>query len=148
MADEKAGMIAGFRDFVMRGNVVDLAVAVVVGAAFGAVVASFVDEIINPFIAALGGGDTGGWGFCVGSVDPCTAEAAQFVDFGAVIGAIITFLITMAVVYFVFVLPMNKVRARAAARAEVEEVEEVEETPADVALLTEIRDLLAERRDA
>jgi large conductance mechanosensitive channel len=145
MADENKGMIAGFRDFVMRGNVIDLAVAVVVGAAFGALVASFVDEVITPVIVALGGGDTGGWGFCVNGADPCTVESATFVDFGALLGAFITFLITMAVVYFVFVLPMNKMRARAA-EEEVEEAEE-EETPADVALLTEIRDLLAERRD-
>ena len=145
MADEKAGLIKGFRDFVMRGNVIDLAVAVVIGGAFGALVASFADEIINPVIAAFGGTDTGGVGFCVGGADPCTVESPTFVDFGAVFGAILSFLITMAVVYFVFVVPITKARAR---MATPEEEPAEEEAPADVVLLTEIRDLLAERRDA
>lgn len=143
MAGEKQGMVQGFRDFVMRGNVIDLAVAVVVGGAFGAVVASFSDEIITPVLAAFGAADTGGWGFCVGGADPCTADSATFIDFGAVLGAIISFLITMAVVYFVFVLPMNRARAMATTREEIVE----DEVAADIALLTEIRDLLAERRD-
>jgi large conductance mechanosensitive channel len=138
MAEEKTGILHGFKEFVMRGNVIDLAVAVVVGAAFTAVVKSFNDEIIQPVLAALGAGDTGGWGFCIGGDDPCTAESATFVDFGAVIGVLITFVITMAVVYFVFVLPMNK--ARELARI----TPKVDETPDDVLLLTEIRDLLAQ----
>ena len=66
MAEEKTGILHGFKEFVMRGNVIDLAVAVVVGAAFTAVVKSFNDEIIQPVLAAVGAGDTGGWGFCVG----------------------------------------------------------------------------------
>jgi large conductance mechanosensitive channel len=145
MAEPKTGLIKGFREFVMRGNVIDLAVAVVVGAAFGAVVKSFTDEIIAPVIAAVGGADTGGWGFCVDGADPCTADTATFLDFGAVLGAIISFLITMAVVYFVFVAPMNK--ARSLMPAPEEEVqEEAQEEAAEVALLTEIRDLLAEGR--
>lgn len=142
MADEKTGLIKGFREFVMRGNVIDLAVAVVVGAAFGAVVTSFSDEIIAPVLAALGGTDTGGWGFCVNGADPCTADTATFLDFGAVLGAIISFLITMAIVYFVFVAPMNKARSMMATPEE----EAAEAEAAEVALLTEIRDLLAEGR--
>jgi len=138
MAEEKTGMLSGFKEFVMRGNVIDLAVAVVVGAAFTAVVKSFNDEIITPVLAAVGAGDTGGWGFCVGGADPCTADSTTFIDIGAVIGVLITFVITMAVVYFIFVLPMN--RAREMARITPKEAE----TPADVLLLTEIRDLLSE----
>jgi large conductance mechanosensitive channel len=143
MADDKPGLIKGFRDFIMRGNVIDLAVAVVIGGAFGALVKSFADEIINPVIAAFGGQDTGGVGFCVGGPDPCTADSATFVDFGAVFGAVIAFLVTMAVVYFVFVVPMNKARRMMATPEEQVE----EEVAAEVALLTEIRDLLAERRE-
>ena len=141
MAEKNSGVLGGFRDFVMRGNVIDLAVAVVVGAAFGAVVKSFTAEIIEPVIAAFGADDMGGVGFCVDGAEPCTAETATFVDFGAVLTAIITFLITMAVVYFVFVLPMNKARelARITPKAE--------ETPDDVLLLREIRDLLSDRKD-
>ena len=138
MAEDKTGMLHGFKEFVMRGNVIDLAVAVVVGAAFTAVVKSFNDEIIQPILAAVGAGDTGGWGFCVGGDDPCTADSATFVDFGAVIGVLITFVITMAVVYFVFVLPMNKAREMARITPKADE------TPDDVILLTEIRDLLAQ----
>jgi large conductance mechanosensitive channel len=138
MAAEKTGILHGFKEFVMRGNVIDLAVAVVVGAAFTAVVKAFTDEIINPVLAAVGAGDTGGWGFCVGGTDPCTADSATFVDIGAVIGVLISFLITMAVVYFIFVLPMNK--ARELARI----TPEAAATPPDVLLLTEIRDLLAD----
>jgi large conductance mechanosensitive channel len=139
MAEEKTGILSGFKEFVMRGNVIDLAVAVVVGAAFGAVVKSFTEEIINPILAAVGASDTGGWGFCVDGADPCTAESATFIDFGLVIGAIITFFVTMAVVYFVFVVPMNKARKMARITPKAEE------TPADILLLTEIRDLLASR---
>ena len=130
MAGEKASMFQGFKDFVMRGNVIDLAVAVVVGAAFGAVVKAFTDYIINPIIAALGGADAIGLGFTING---------QFVDIGAVIGAIFSFLITMAVVYYVFVVPMNKARSM---RATGEDETAVSD---DVALLTEIRDLLAKR---
>ena len=142
MAEEKVGMLQGFKNFVMRGNVIDLAVAVVVGAAFTAVIAAFTEYIINPVLAAVGGGDTGGFGFCLRSGDePCTADSATFVDFGAVFGVLLAFVITMAVVYFVFVVPMNKVRSLSAEEEEPAE----EETSAEIALLEEIRDLLAAR---
>lgn len=122
-------MIKGFRDFAFRGNVIDLAVAVVVGAAFTALIAVFTDSLIKPIVGiALGGG-----------VDAGTIEIrGQVIDITAMINAVITFLITMAVIYFVFVVPMNKVRERLAKPQDVEP----EPTPADVALLTEIRDLL------
>lgn len=140
MAEQKSGMLHGFKDFVMRGNVIDLAVAVVIGGAFGAVVKAFTEEIITPVIAAFGADDMGGFGFCVNGADPCTAETATFVDIGAVATALVTFLITMLVVYFVFVVPMNKARQMARITPKAEE------TPDDVLLLREIRDLLAEGR--
>ena len=140
MSEEKTGMLQGFKEFVMRGNVMDLAVAVVVGAAFTAVIAAFTEYVINPVLAAVGGADTGGFGFCVrAGTEPCTADSATFIDFGAVFAVLVSFLITMAVVYFVFVLPMNRLRSR----GEEEQEEAEDEVAPDVALLTEIRDLLA-----
>lgn len=140
MAEQRIGLIAGFKTFVMRGSVVDLAVAVVVGAAVTTVIASFTENIINPVIAAFGGGDFSGTGFCVRSGgEPCTSESATFVDLGAVLSVLIAFLITMAVVYFVFVRPINHVRALAG----VDDEPGDEATRAEVQLLTEIRDLLA-----
>lgn len=135
MAENQTGMLQGFKEFIMRGNVIDLAVAVVVGAAFAAVVKSFADYIINPILAAFGGVDAAGLGFQL------TDNPNTFIDLGAVITAIITFLITMAVVYFIFVLPMNKMRERTA-KPTTEEA-----AASEVELLTEIRDLLAEQRN-
>lgn len=135
MADTKTGWLQGFKEFIQRGNVIDLAIAVVIGAAFGAVVKAFTDYIVNPIIAALGGADTAGLGFFLREGNDKT-----FVDFGSVIGALIQFLITAAVVYYVFVVPMNRMRARRAVAPEAPAA-----VPADVALLTEIRDLLATR---
>ncbi len=88
-------MLKGFKDFLLRGNVIDLAVAVVIGAAFTAVVTSFVDSIINPLIASIGGQpDFSGY-------------TAGPILIGNFVNALITFLITAAVVFFVIVKPMN-----------------------------------------
>ena len=127
-------MIKGFREFILRGNVVDLAVAVVIGAAFGAIVTSFTDKIVNPIIASLGGsGAADGLGFRIRGANPKT-----FVDFGAVITAAVNFLIIAAVIYLILVLPMNKLAERRK-RGEAP----VEAVPTeDVVLLREIRDLL------
>jgi large conductance mechanosensitive channel len=130
-------MLKGFRDFVLRGNVIDLAVAVVIGAAFTAVVAVIGDSLINPVVAALGGPDTTGLGFFIQE-----GNDATFVNVGAIITVAINFLITAAVVYFIFVGPMNALNERRRAKLGTDQIEDV---PADVALLTEIRDLLAEQ---
>jgi large conductance mechanosensitive channel len=132
MPEEKTGIVQGFKDFVMRGNVIDLAVAVVVGTAFAAVVKAVIDNLVTPLVAALGGSGSIGLGFSVNG---------QFVNIGAVISAIITFLLTMLVIYFVFVVPMNKARELSRKEPETEDV------PDDVLLLREIRDLLAARGD-
>ncbi len=136
MADEKktglAGVVVGFKEFVLRGNVIDLAVAVVVGGAFTALVGAFADSIIDPIIAAAGGSGSIGLGFTING---------QFVNFGAFITALITFAITMLVLYFIFVLPMNTLRNRRASGDEPEP----EGPSEDVLLLTEIRDLLREQ---
>ena len=129
-------MLKGFKDFILRGNVVELAVAVVIGGAFTALVAVFGEAVINPLIAVIGGPDADGLGFQI-----LADNEATFVNVGAVITAIIAFLITAAVVYFFVVVPMNRLAERRQAQLDVEP--EPEEVPDDVALLTEIRDLLA-----
>lgn len=131
-------MLKGFKDFLMRGNVVDLAVAVVIGTAFTAIVTAFTTNLINPLIAALGGAEVKGLGFHVISGNPAT-----FVDFGAVITAALNFLIIAAVVYFLLVAPMNKLKAIQAAKKGVSPDEEPASLEAE--LLEEIRDLLKSR---
>jgi large conductance mechanosensitive channel len=129
-------MLKGFKDFILRGNVIELAIAVVIGTAFTTLVAAFTKNIINPVIAAAGGVEAEGLGFRIWQDNPAT-----FVDFGAVLTAFLTFLITAAVVYFIFVAPMNKINSLVKSRL-VTEVAEEEPIPADTALLAEIRDLL------
>ncbi|WP_416403803.1 large conductance mechanosensitive channel protein MscL [Arthrobacter sp. LFS091] len=129
-------MFKGFKDFILRGNVIELAIAVVIGSAFTALVGAFTNHIINPVIAAAGGMNAEGLGFKIWENNPAT-----FVDFGAVLTALITFVITAAVVYFIFVAPMNKINSLVKDRLSTEEPEE-EPLPADTALLAEIRDLL------
>ncbi|MER7013330.1 large conductance mechanosensitive channel protein MscL [Saccharopolyspora sp. NPDC000359] len=125
-------MFKGFKDFLMRGNVVDLAVAVVVGSAFTALVTSFTTAIIKPVIAATGGGNVTGL-----TIQLRAGNDASIIDFAAVINAVITFLITAAVVYFLFVLPMKTINER-----RKKGKEETPADPTDIELLLEIRDLL------
>jgi large conductance mechanosensitive channel len=121
-------MLKGFKDFVLRGNVVDLAVAVVIGAAFTAVVTSFVSSFLTPLIALVsGGGELGGkW----------EINGQEF-TWGAFLSTVIGFLLTAAVVYFLVVLPVHRLFARLAAGEEPAPV-----GPTQVELLVEIRDLL------
>jgi len=134
-------VLAGFKTFIMRGNVVDLAVGIVIGAAFGAVVTAFVDNIVNPLIAAIFGKPdlSALWTFTLregsNGVDPTV------LSIGAFLTAVINFLIVAAAIYFAVVMPLNKLAERRKAGV----VEEPEAPAADVALLTEIRDLLARR---
>lgn len=130
-------MLQGFKDFIMRGNVIDLAVAVVIGGAFTAIVTAFTDNLINPAIAALGSTEVAGLGYQI------TSNPETFMDFGKVITAALNFLIIAAVVYFVLVLPMNKLKALQDACKKVEAEEDVP-VPIEVELLSEIRDLLKE----
>lgn len=97
-------MLKGFRDFIMRGNVIDLAVAVVIGGAFSAIVNALVKDLITPLIGALGGKpDFSGVYF--------TVNHSKFM-IGDFLNALISFLIIAAVIYFFVVLPMNKLMAR------------------------------------
>ncbi|WP_301201328.1 large conductance mechanosensitive channel protein MscL, partial [Corynebacterium stationis] len=95
-------MLKGFKDFIMRGNVIDLAVGVIIGAAFTAIVTAITDSLIQPIINSFGSADMAGLGFQI------TDNENTFIDFGVVITAVINFLIIAAVVYFIIVAPINK----------------------------------------
>jgi large conductance mechanosensitive channel len=136
-------MIKGFREFIMRGNVVDLAVAVVIGGAFGAIVTKFVENLVNPLINAIGGSEVG-LGFFLRKDAKGVGVEGTKMDFGAVITAGINFILIAAVVYFILVVPMNKLQERRKKGL----VEEPAAPAPDVALLTEIRDLLKAQREA
>jgi large conductance mechanosensitive channel len=124
-------MFKGFRDFLLRGNVVDLAVAVVIGAAFGAVVTSFVADVITPIIGAIGGQPD----FSAIMLGP--------IKIGSFLNAVLAFLVIALVVYFVVVVPMNRIMERA--RRQTEVAEPPAPTKEEV-LLTEIRDALRQQR--
>jgi large conductance mechanosensitive channel len=121
-------VLKGFKDFLLRGNVVDLAVAVVIGAAFTAVVSSFTESFLRPLIALVSGGGPTGGEFVIDQ---------QHFTWGAFVNQVITFVITAAVIYFVVVVPMKIVVER---RKRGEEAGPV--APTQVELLAEIRDLL------
>lgn len=125
-------MIKGFKDFILRGNVVDLAVAVVIGTAFTMLVSAFTASFIDPLLGLVGGGGPGGMSFTVDE---------QMFTVGAFLTAIITFLMTAAVLYFFIVVPMTHLQQRRAAGVEPEPAA----VPEDVALLREIRDALQRR---
>ncbi|MDR0965699.1 MAG: large conductance mechanosensitive channel protein MscL [Myxococcales bacterium] len=118
-------MLKGFRDFVTRGNVIDLAVGVIIGSLFGQIVTALVEKVINPLIAALVGQPN------FDDVLRFTVNGAQ-IQIGAVITVAVHFLLTAAAVYVFIVYPINKLNAKRAIPPSSEEV----------ALLTEIRDLL------
>jgi len=129
-------MLKGFKDFILRGNVVDLAVAVVIGAAFATIVTAFTDSIIKPLINAITPASSPGLG-----VTLIAGKDSTYVDFAAVITAAINFVIVAAVIYFAIVLPVNVIQER---RRRGEETGPAE--PTEVELLAEIRDLLSTQR--
>lgn len=131
-------MLRGFKEFVMRGNIVDLAVAVVIGTAFAALVDTVVSALISPLLARLGGAEVGAFGIQLGA----SGNMATLINIGAMINALVIFTLTAAVVYFIVVVPINKITAM---RREDEEPEPAE-TAEDVLLLQEIRDLLKQQR--
>lgn len=122
--------LQGFKDFIMRGNVIDLSVGIVIGAAFTALVSAFTKSFVEPLIRVFsgGGGEVKGQFFIAG---------VPF-DFAAFINALITFLMTAAVVYFLIVMPMNRLAERRRKGIEPEPKAPSEE----VILLQEIRDAL------
>ncbi|MDQ2728811.1 MAG: large conductance mechanosensitive channel protein MscL [Actinomycetota bacterium] len=127
----------GFKEFILRGNVVELAVAVVIGAAFGAVVTALVKDILTPLIAAIiGKPDFSNLHFVINS---------SAFRYGDLINSIVTFLGVATAVYFFVVLPLNKLTERRA-RGQVP-VDELPPPTDDVILLAEIRDLLRAQAD-
>ncbi|WP_435746440.1 large conductance mechanosensitive channel protein MscL [Microbacterium sp. PMB16] len=135
-------MLKGFKDFILRGNVIDLAVAVVIGGAFTAIVNSVVSTIITPLVSLFFKADaTGKFGPQLTSI---YGDKVTF-PLGELISAIISFLAVALVVYFVFVLPMNAFKARVEARkgTSAEEPADEPEAATEAELLVEIRDLLA-----
>ena len=125
-------MLQGFKDFIMRGNLVELAVAVIIATSFGAVVTAFTDVLLSLISKIVGGPPN------FDSLVLFADENGDGVPLGLFLTALVTFLIVAAVVYFFVVTPYNHLQER---RAKGEEAPAA--PAADVALLTEIRDLLA-----
>lgn len=126
-------MLKGFKDFLMRGNVIDLAVAVVMGTAFTSVVTAVTKGIINPLLAVLGKTNELGLG-----VQLVSGKPATFIALGPIITALIDFVLVAAVLYFVLMVPMKTLKNRFGT-AKVAE-------PSEIELLIEIRDLLAKQQ--
>ncbi|MFE9930733.1 large conductance mechanosensitive channel protein MscL [Streptomyces sp. NPDC005533] len=149
MSEKKESVLAGFKAFLMRGNVVDLAVAVVIGAAFTNIVNSVVKGLISPIIGAVGTKSLDGYKSCLKSpcgVGPDGQPTGVEILWGSVLNATLTFVITAAVVYFLMVLPMAKYLARQEARRKAREgVQEVVEIT-ELEVLKEIRDELVAQR--
>jgi large conductance mechanosensitive channel len=131
----------GFKEFIMRGNVMDLAVAVVIGTAFGLVVTALVNAIINPLIGAVFNANSLSKALVL--TIPTVSGGSAKIVFGAFIAALINFLIVAAAVYFAVVLPVNSLLKRVAQRRAAGETEPEDAPPTELDLLTEIRDLLA-----
>jgi large conductance mechanosensitive channel len=145
---QQPGIWEGFKAFLMRGNVIDLAVAVVIGAAFTNIVNSVVKGIINPLVGAIGTKNLDNYSSCLEHKCTGTGETATGVRlmWGSVLGATLSFVITAAVVYFLMVLPMAKFLARQAARQKAKEgTKEVIEV-SELEVLKEIRDALVAQR--
>ncbi len=117
-------MIKEFREFLFRGNVVDLAVAVVIGAAFTAIVTSLVADIITPLLGLLGIPDFSTWTITVGDAE---------MRIGLFLNALISFVVIAAVIFFGVIKPMNRLMPKK---------EEAPPGPTEIDLLTEIRDEL------
>ena len=127
-------MLKGFKDFVLRGNIIDLSVAVVIGAAFSGVVTQFTKSFVEPLIRLFGGGGVN-YGILM-------INGVPF-DWPAFINSVINLLIVAAVLYFLVITPMNQIKARLLHPDDAPATPAV--TPEDIALLREIRDLLKQR---
>ncbi|MGW9449966.1 large conductance mechanosensitive channel protein MscL [Streptomyces sp. NPDC055632] len=145
---KKETVLGGFKAFLMRGNVIDLAVAVVIGAAFTNIVNSVVKGIINPIVGAFGTKDLESYSSCIKGTCEVVGGEVQGIQlqWGLVLSAVLSFLITAAVVYFLMVLPMAKILAKRAAHDKAKEgVQETMEI-SELEVLKEIRDHLVAQR--
>jgi len=131
-------MFKGFRDFVMRGNIVDLAIAVVIGTAFAKVVDTLVSSIIQPILNALPGVSVNGLSY---TIRGGALASKTTINFATIISSIIVFVLTAAVVYFLIVVPMTKIQQLRATG----QTPEPEAVPEATLLLREIRDALGAR---
>ena len=122
-------MLKGFKEFLSRGNIVDLAVAVVIGTAFTALVTKFTDSIITPLINRIGAGGDSDYGILKVGIG-----GGQTIDLNILLSAAINFILVAAVVYFFVIVPYNRLRKKG-------EVEQAQDT--ELAILTEIRNILA-----
>ena len=125
-------MVKEFKEFISKGNVMDMAVGFIIGGAFTAIVNSLVESILMPIIGVISGG--------MSVADMSVTVGNGVIGYGAFIQAIIDFLLVALVLFFI-IKALNKAKA-AVAKEEEEAPAEPEEVPADIALLTEIRDLL------
>jgi len=125
-------MLKGFREFILRGNVVDLAVGIVIGTAFGLVIQAVVTGLINPLVAAILGKPN------LNQVLTFKINHAPF-SIGVILTAVINFVLVAAAIYFVVIIPVNRLRSR------YEKPVEPDSGPTEVELLTEIRDSLQAR---
>jgi large conductance mechanosensitive channel len=123
-------MLKGFKEFLARGNIVDLAVAVVIGTAFTALVTKFTDSIITPLINRIGAGGDSDYGILRIGIG-----GGQAIDLNILLSAAINFILVAAVVYFLVIVSYNRLRKKG-------EVEQAQDT--ELAILTEIRNILAE----
>ncbi|MDN5603835.1 large conductance mechanosensitive channel protein MscL [Rothia sp. HC945] len=126
-------MLKGFKDFIMRGNVIDLAVGVIIGGAFSTVINALVESVIMPAISML-----------VGSPNFDDFLVFGQIKVGVFLTAVVNFLLIAAALYFCIVMPINAMNAR---RARKLGLEEEDETEPEVALLTEIRDALISNKN-
>lgn len=135
-------MLNGFKEFILRGNVIDLAVAVVIGAAFTGIVTSIVTGVINPAIGALF--DAADLAKAFPLDIPTMSGDKATLYFGAVLAAVLNFLLVALVVYFALIVPVNILKKRAEARKQAGGAVVQEPVITEIDLLVEIRDLLAQ----
>ncbi len=136
MATDKKGIIAEFKEFAMKGSIVDVAIGMIIGAAFSAIITSLVEDIIMPLLGILiGKVDFSGLSITVGSAK---------VMYGSFIQSCFSFLL-ISITIFLCIKAANKARSAFEKKEEIEEEEEEAEVAEDIALLTEIRDLLKKK---
>ena len=123
-------MLKGFKEFLARGNIVDLSIAVVIGTAFTALVTNFTKSIVQPLIDGIGVGKKADYGIL-----RIPIYGGQTIDLNVLLSAAINFVLVAAVVYFLVVVPYNRLRKKG-------EVEQAQDT--ELSIMTEIRDILAE----
>jgi large conductance mechanosensitive channel len=145
LSENKPSVWQGFKAFLMRGNVIDLAVAVVIGAAFTNIVNSVVKGLINPVVGALGTKSLDSYSSCLKG--PCNVDHKGVqILWGSVLGATLNFVITAAVVYFLMVLPTSRYLARVEARRKAKEGVKETLDVTELEVLKQIRDELVAQR--